>query len=204
MGERACDHCGASFKTRDSRKRFCSKKCNCAFWFQRHPERVRELNRRWVSQNKDRRATRRREHRLENAEAIREYNRAYHAQNRESVHERQRTWKKANPAAGLAANVRRRARKLGAQGSHTTAEWLAICKKQRGKCADCKLRKPLARDHVVPLSRGGTDFAYNIQGLCKSCNSRKKAKLMDYAHPSLFDGTSGNAQTVNHPAALCG
>lgn len=32
-------------------------------------------------------------------------------------------------------------------------------------------------DHVVPLSRGGAHRSSNLQILCKSCNSRKHAKL---------------------------
>lgn len=38
----------------------------------------------------------------------------------------------------------------------------------------------LCIDHVVPLSRGGTNEISNIQPLCRSCNSKKHAKHIDY------------------------
>ncbi|QZT61298.1 HNH endonuclease [Mycolicibacterium austroafricanum] len=33
--------------------------------------------------------------------------------------------------------------------------------------------KPLTKDHMVPLSRGGSDSIDNIVGACVECNTRK-------------------------------
>ena len=151
---------------------------------------MRVLNLRWVSENVERRSTKKREHRIANAEALAEYNRAWHSKNSEAVAVRQRAWKKTHPEPGREANQRRRARKMGAEGSHTPAEWQAICMNQGMKCADCRKPRKLTKDHIIPLSRGGTDFAYNIQGLCLSCNSKKRDKIVPYAKPSLFDRSS--------------
>lgn len=38
----------------------------------------------------------------------------------------------------------------------------------------------LTPDHVVPLSRGGTNYIDNIQPLCGPCNSQKHAKTIDF------------------------
>lgn len=89
-------------------------------------------------------------------------------------------------AIGLESANRRRANKADAIGSHTKAEWEAIITAQGGKCAACYRKLPLERDHKVPLSRGGSDLALNIQGLCKSCNAAKRDKLTTIV-VSLFD-----------------
>jgi hypothetical protein len=51
------------------------------------------------------------------------------------------------------------------------------------RCASCG--KPetegfLTIDHIVPLARGGTHEAANIQPLCLPCNMRKHARAINY------------------------
>jgi 5-methylcytosine-specific restriction endonuclease McrA len=76
---------------------------------------------------------------------------------------------------------RRRAMKLNADGFHTEVEWLALVEKHRHKCLSCKRDDvELTRDHVIPLSAGGTDYIENIQPLCRSCNSKKHVRIIDY------------------------
>ncbi len=71
----------------------------------------------------------------------------------------------------------RRARIEGNGGSHTTDEWLALVEQHDKRCARCLEQKPLTRDHIVPISRGGTNDITNIQPLCSSCNSSKGAHI---------------------------
>jgi len=77
----------------------------------------------------------------------------------------------------------RRARERAAEGSYTTAEFKALSK-QYDACPDCRRpwqdiplrpgqRYPQTADHIVALSRGGTNWISNIRPLCFSCNSRK-------------------------------
>ena len=71
----------------------------------------------------------------------------------------------------------REALERNAQGSHTTEEWEEVKIRQEGRCAGCGRVTPLTKDHIVPLSKSGTNDISNIQGLCLSCNGRKSNHL---------------------------
>lgn len=55
----------------------------------------------------------------------------------------------------------------------------AVRSRDRGCCAECRkdicieLQEEENIDHIVPLSRGGTNDLVNLQLLCKPCNSKK-------------------------------
>jgi hypothetical protein len=72
------------------------------------------------------------------------------------------------------AATRRRARRRGAVGFHTSDEWKALQAAHGGLCAYCRLRPGVTKDHIVPLSRGGSDWIENIAPACRSCNARKR------------------------------
>lgn len=56
---------------------------------------------------------------------------------------------------------------------HTHEQWVALLERYKHRCASCRRKIPLVRDHIIPLSKGGSDDITNIQPLCTSCNSRK-------------------------------
>lgn len=79
-------------------------------------------------------------------------------------------------------NRRYRARRMGAEGSHTLEEWEEKKKEFNHTCLMCGKAEPeitLTVDHIVPLIGGGTDYINNIQPLCKSCNSIKRDRPME-------------------------
>ena len=80
-------------------------------------------------------------------------------------------------------NRERRVREYEAEGSHGQSEWESLKAQYNWTCPACKISEPeikLTEDHIVPLSRGGSDNIKNIQPLCVSCNSRKNVKVIKY------------------------
>jgi hypothetical protein len=78
----------------------------------------------------------------------------------------------------------RRQARLDSAGDHLTpGQWGAIKKACGHRCLRCGRKEPeikLTVDHVVPVSRGGTNAPSNIQPLCGECNSVKYTRDTDY------------------------
>lgn len=91
-------------------------------------------------------------------------------------------WRKANwetlKPKVLEYRHRRMAAEKNAAGSHTANDVQSILRLQRYKCACCgiSLKSGFHVDHVVPLSRGGSNDKFNLQMLCATCNLRKSNK----------------------------
>ena len=55
-------------------------------------------------------------------------------------------------------------------GTHTEEEWKELLKKHDGKCVICKTSERITKDHIVPVSDGGSNHIDNIRPLCLKCN----------------------------------
>ena len=53
----------------------------------------------------------------------------------------------------------------------------ALLNKFNFECAYCQAKEKLTIDHIHPVSLGGGDEVSNLQILCRSCNSKKGAKI---------------------------
>jgi len=88
----------------------------------------------------------------------------------------------------LMHNRHRRIMKKNAVGTHTLEEWESLKKFYGYMCLCCKRTEPeiiLTEDHIIPLSKSGTDYIDNIQPLCLSCNCQKHIKDTDFRVKNL-------------------
>lgn len=99
-------------------------------------------------------------------------------ENRHVAREYAKVWSQANPLKRSAARQAYRARKRGADGSHSAEDIQQLLVLQKGRCAMCSddIRKAFQVDHMQALSRGGSNDRLNLQLLCRSCNASKGAR----------------------------
>jgi Restriction endonuclease len=100
-----------------------------------------------------------------------------------------RQWCLDNPEQSRLRGHNYRARLQQAEGRFTTQQWKALCAKYGNICLSCGRQALLTPDHVIPLSRGGSNRIDNIQPLCGNCNSQKGTRSIDYRpdHSSIDD-----------------
>lgn len=68
-------------------------------------------------------------------------------------------------------------------GSHSSGEWHNLKAQYNWRCPSCKREEPeikLTKDHIRPVSRGGSDNIENIQPLCEMCNVNKNTKVIRF------------------------
>jgi len=52
-----------------------------------------------------------------------------------------------------------------------------VWRRDMGRCVQCESNERLEFDHIIPLSRGGSDTARNLQLLCEPCNRKKAGSI---------------------------
>ena len=102
--------------------------------------------------------------------------RLYRRENLEKLRKRAREYYRKHFARKRAEHRNAIAKRKRAKGRFTAREFLLVLKKHKYRCAYCKRqisRSSATIDHVVPLSRGGTNWITNIIPACLRCNQRK-------------------------------
>lgn len=150
-------------------------------YYQDNQERIAEQHKQWHKDNP-------------------QYDKQYYQDNKEHLAELKKQYHKSNSVQIAALKKRysltpkgkaiakadkhnRRAAKLNNGGKHTGAEILELFDLQSGKCPYCKTklhktkRNSFHVDHVMPLSKGGSNEIENLQLLCPTCNLSKHDKL---------------------------
>lgn len=160
-------------------------------WQEANSEKLHEYHREWRKANPEyyrnlyardpeKYKARVRKRRKDNPEHVIEYNRKRYARDPERFNAMARKWERENPEKRKAAKSKRRTLKTNAGGSFTGIEFIQLCEAYKNECLACGKKKKLTADHIIPVSKGGNSFISNIQPLCKSCNSTKGTKTIDY------------------------
>jgi len=148
-----------------------------------NPEKYDEALRKYREAHREEINAKARERRQQNLDHYREIGRRSREKHADERNAYQREYGKANRNKLTLYINNRRARKLEAEGSHTDEEWQKLKAFYNYRCLCCGKQEPeikLTRDHVLPLTQGGSDSIDNIQPLCARCNSKKTNKHIDY------------------------
>ena len=162
------------------------------------PHRI-EARRKYQEEHKDEIAEYKKQWAAENEDSVEASRRKHYKLHRDEIIARSEKWGEDNPEKVRQAKAnnsrKRRAAKHASPGSFTVEEFEALCDAYGNRCLACGTTDvPLEADHVVPLTRGGTDDIGNIQPLCGSCNREKFVGVIDY-RPGRF------AEEANAPGA---
>lgn len=109
--------------------------------------------------------------------------------------------KQAANALRIAGRTRQ-INELYAEGSHTDEEWNALVSRYGGRCLRCgSVPLELTKDHVIPISKAGSNYIENIQPLCRPCNSSKGTKSTDYRNLAAETGQLDGELVLVGPGA---
>lgn len=89
----------------------------------------------------------------------------------------------------LMKNRERLMLKKNVVGTHSLEDWNNLKRTYNFTCPACDRKEPdiiLTEDHIMPISKGGTNYIENIQPLCKSCNTKKLDKIINKYVPKRF------------------
>lgn len=155
--------------------------------------RQRERNKRQRDPEKYRQRTR--EYRQNNLEKVREwerakyrrnrrhylaYHQAYYQANKDKKREYKREYRRLHPDFDRVKKAKRRALRVAAGGTFTKADVQKKMEAQQGRCYWCQTvlqGNGFHVDHIIALTKGGTNGPENICIACQPCNNHKYNKM---------------------------
>ena len=148
-----------------------------------NPEKYDEALRKYRKSHQEEINIKAKERRERNLEHYREIGRNSYERHAEERRKYSSEYYKRCPEKSVAATNRRRALKYASEITHTEEEWQELKAFYNFTCLCCGKQEPeikLTRDHIIPLTQGGSDSIDNVQPLCARCNSKKNNKHIDY------------------------
>ncbi len=189
-----CSRCG-NVKPADAFRVVPRKRATAIALYGKCRECERESTREQSIKNRERVRDSQRAYRERSGESLREEERATYWENPDKFRAKTSAWRRSNPdkrrAQTKVAHARRRgARAVARELLLTEAQWLELIEEFGGCCAYCgSSSRALTRDHVIPVSKGGTHTKDNIVPACRSCNSSKGAQSKPHPRPLTAQGT---------------
>lgn len=166
-----------------------------ALWRSTHVEQVRQTQKTYHQEHKDEIAKKQQEYLQHHVEERSEYNHQYHIthydiilrnhrlyylRHKEEDDAKHSLYQKEHPEISQVGHEQYRARLFNSEGSFTVDEFRQKCLEYNNSCAYCKQEcESLTVDHVIPLSKGGSNYISNIVPACLSCNSKKRDLSVD-------------------------
>jgi 5-methylcytosine-specific restriction endonuclease McrA len=181
-----CVICGNEFEAIRTSAKYCSKKCSRkaenmtdrakkarSDYYYRHKEKISQKSK-----------ERRENYSEEKKKEIKEREKAYYAQNRERCLSRNKKWIEEYRKTEKGKYMQRmyvHQRRLIVESLEKVDYNLLKEKfdKLGNKCVVCGSCENLTIDHIIPITKGGTNDICNLQPMCKSCNSAKNNKTME-------------------------
>lgn len=186
-----CIVCHKTFNTYYQHKKTCSSMCSDILRETNKRRGQEERCNRWRSKpeniEKMNEGTRKRyaEKYRGNPETI-EKRKKYRIENIEKINAIVREWYKKDPTKKRALNHKRRVAAMGIKSDHREIE-----KRLRlfDACVYCGSQHGNTVEHLVPVSKGGTNATWNLYVACKRCNSSKGARqfLEWYRRQTFYD-----------------
>lgn len=182
--EITCGTCSIIFSSTARNAKYCSSSCRERARYIRNYETRLNSSRQYRKNNADKIRKAKKERYNRDREKILVSNRVRYLKNRDEYVKKALEYQKANPLVVSATRISRLSR---LKHVVTKKDLLKAANRQINLCYYCKtkmtspgrsLPTSLQWDHVVPLSRGGSNSIGNIVAACRSCNSSKSAMLL--------------------------
>lgn len=148
-------------------------------WRSDNAEKVMQTRLAWEAKNEVKILHDRKVYYANNVEKTAETNRLRYAANKEYFSRKNREWREAHKEDQCLRGRLNKARRRGAPGVFGKEDIQRIAFSQKNRCAYCQCRLVKNRhiDHIIPVSKGGSNWPRNLQLLCAPCNQSKKDKM---------------------------
>lgn len=179
-----CKHCKKIFIQPHFNSKYCSLSCKMKFYGKRYQKRIFDYNKKYYKSNTDKYKKLWTEYYQANKDKLNARSRERYYFLKESKPDLLRKWnkngrKKYRKTSNGSLVHRLDSQRRRSLGTINKKEWLEKLESFGGKCVNCGSSEKITIDHIIPVSKGGTNDTNNLQPLCSHCNSSKGTKIKD-------------------------